>query len=256
MVCISICVKKQNREKISAIFKEKFKGFPLNIKKLPNGDYSMDPEIRRNLPAKYPVILRRVLKHPVLSAEEIIRFFREIAELVEFASAGHAYTKDGYSYGDCVLLLNPENFLDYLNEEADVKEKFLVFDALNPDYKEKVGNKYIMIFTRKDKKKPMCDDKLYPLSYESYIGRVTLRDIGTKEQDHKGICVHSYNGDKYNIDRILIGKLCWGFESGEFVNYEPNLRKALEELNRLFKQKGKEIVDFEGTYKKILEGLE
>ncbi len=250
---MTVIVKKENKEKMLAIFKEKFKEFPIQIDELPNGEYAINAEIRQLIPGRS---FERIINSPTLSTEEIIRFFRKIAEIAEFARYGHVYHREGYSYGDSVFLLNPENFLDYLNEGADVKESFIVFDALNPDYKEKVGNKYIMVFKRKEKDKPMHDEKLHPLSYESYVGAITLRDIGTNKQDQKGIVVHSYNEDKHNIDRIIIGKMYWGFASGEFVNYEPNLRKALKELNRLFKQKGKEIVDFEETYKRILEGLE
>lgn len=258
-------LKNKDKEKILELMNNKLKNI-FNLKKIhfksKYGKNSLGKIEYKTFQTKRNLIAINIYEQPPddnilvvcnLSLNEIKKYKEQIIDLIKEIMRSNLVI-DAYA----MLPKKEKGYLNYSEiiiyppfEDEDF-DKNIIFKELKPDYKEKIGDKYFLRFEFKLKDK---SEFPYPHSYLSCHTDITLRYLGTDKEIESGLSVYSKNEDKYYCDRIIIGKLYHGLAIGGMVNDEPDIWKALQKLNELLKKKGKEIVDLEGTYKKILSGL-
>jgi hypothetical protein len=249
MVNLAFKLKRENKEKFVDFIEEKFKVLFNLKKKIPfqtkaeyikKGFY--DYPSGDNILLTYDFDLDKTSRHK----EQIIELIKEIirSNLAVDSYAVLEKKENGY--------INYSEIIVYPQFEDEVFDKDIKFEELKPDYKEKIGDKYILRFDFRLKEGKVSSN---PNNYESLHTIVTLKYLGTGKTRQSGLVIHSKNDDKYHCDRLIVGKLHHKLASGAMVNDEHSILKALQKVNEMLKKKGKEIVDLETAYKRILSEL-
>jgi len=184
-----------------------------------------------------------ILSYRCDNLQKAIQTIKDTAKLLQRAEAVFQIRDKDKIYCHEIIYCNPKK------EENIAK---LNINELKPDHKEKIGDKFLFIFEFKLRAKP---DSPHPDSYESVHVPVRLRYLGTDNEEDWGLTLYSKNEDKMKCDRIVIGKIFRGLNSGASVNDETDTQKAIKKANEELKKRGKEIIDIENTYKKILANL-
>ena len=138
-----------------------------------------------------------------------------------------------------------------LLDEKDQQFNDLNPDFMKPDYKEKIGSKYLMEFDSKYKKGESHDKDLVPLANETFYESVLIKHKGTEVIKSYGFKIFSFREDVNKIETLLIGRIFNGLYSGVKITDEEDLLKALKKANRHLAKYGKEIVDIKVVYDQV-----
>lgn len=232
-----LVVKKENKDKVVRLISEKSKileniGLRFNYFKIYQQDkdiitvaYNIDFDLNVDIIEKLVLIIKELIQTGMII---------KVNSLVDIRDEGYVDYYEVFYFDPRVELNN------------------IKIEELRPDYKEKIGEGYLLLFKSKLKDKP---DKIRPDSYLSLHTTIEVNYIGTNKKKETGLMIYSKKEDKKQCDRLVIGKAFRDLESGVIVNDEQDILVGLNKANELLKKRGMQILDIRENYDKILSQL-